>query len=58
MAHLNNIGEDIADRALYYLNHPDEAETIARQQGRELALEKHTYEHRVEEIVKVMENMA
>ncbi|VAX21322.1 hypothetical protein MNBD_NITROSPINAE03-1452 [hydrothermal vent metagenome] len=48
--------ENIVERALYYLKHPDEAQTIARQ-GRELALEKHTYERRVDEIVKTMERL-
>lgn len=48
--------ENIVERALYYLKHPDEAQTIARQ-GRELALEKHTYERRVDEIVKTMEKL-
>lgn len=48
--------KNITERALYYLNHPDQAETIARQ-GRKLALEKHTYERRVDEIVKTMEKL-
>ncbi|VAX24833.1 hypothetical protein MNBD_NITROSPINAE04-2505 [hydrothermal vent metagenome] len=48
--------ENIVERALYYLKHLDEAETIARQ-GRELALEKHTYERRVDEVVKTMEKL-
>ncbi|HEB73081.1 MAG TPA: glycosyltransferase, partial [Nitrospirae bacterium] len=48
--------ENITKKALYYLKHPDEAQTIARR-GRDLALEKHTYERRVDEIVKTMERL-
>ncbi len=45
--------DNIAELAEYYINHKEERERIA-EAGRKLVLEKHTYAHRVDEIVRVM----
>lgn len=45
--------DNIADLASYYIEHEDEREKIANA-GRELVLAKHTYAHRVDEIVRVV----
>ncbi|MEW6609269.1 MAG: glycosyltransferase [bacterium] len=37
----------------YYLKHPEEREEIARQ-GREEALKKHTYEHRMNQLIQIV----
>ena len=47
---------NLADLAGYYLNHPDERERIA-ETGRRLVLEKHTYDHRVEQIMEKLERL-
>ena len=49
--------ENVADLAKYYLENSDERERIANEGMRE-ALEKHTYRHRLEKIVKVMMEFA
>lgn len=45
--------DNIAELAEYYIEHEAEREVIA-EAGRKLALAKHTYAHRVDEIVKVV----
>lgn len=47
---------NIAGKALHYLSHPRELQQIA-EAGRRAALARHTYAHRVDEIVRVMENL-
>jgi glycosyltransferase involved in cell wall biosynthesis len=44
---------DIADLARYYLDHEAEREAIA-EAGRRLVLEKHTYRHRVDELIRIV----
>jgi hypothetical protein len=48
---------DAYDKALYYISHPSERE-MASKRGRELIKEKHTYDHRVNQLIPwLMENM-
>jgi spore maturation protein CgeB len=46
--------EEAADLIRYYLDHPEEAATIARA-GQARTLREHTYRHRMEELVLVLE---
>ncbi len=46
--------EDLFPLIDYYLAHPQERETIARQ-GQQLALARHTYRHRMQELLAVLE---
>lgn len=45
--------EECADKVIYYLNHIEEAEAIAKA-GRERAVVEHTWEKRVQKIFKVL----
>ncbi|MBI5326762.1 MAG: glycosyltransferase [Deltaproteobacteria bacterium] len=45
--------DDLRAKVLYYLNNEDERKTIA-ENGRREVLEKHTYKHRVETILKTV----
>ena len=46
--------EEAAELIRYYLDHPDEAATIARA-GQARTLREHTYRHRMEELVPVLQ---
>lgn len=46
--------EEAAELIRYYLAHPEEAETIARA-GQARTLREHTYRHRMEELVPILE---
>lgn len=46
--------EEAAELIRYYLDHPDEAEAIARA-GQTRTLRDHTYRHRMEEVVPILE---
>jgi spore maturation protein CgeB len=46
--------EEAAELIRYYLDHPEEAATIARA-GQARTLREHTYRHRMEELVPVLE---
>jgi spore maturation protein CgeB len=46
--------ENIGDLARYYLDHPAKLERIG-EAGRQEVLARHTYAHRCDEIVKIME---
>lgn len=46
--------DDLIEKIPYYLDHPLERERIARQ-GREEALNNHTYLHRIEKLLSVVE---
>ncbi len=48
-----NSRNDLVEKAMYYLEHPLERETIARA-GRERALRDHTYTKRMEEMLSVI----
>ena len=43
-------GEDLAAKVRYYLGHPGERQVIARK-GREEAIRRHTYAHRIETLL-------
>lgn len=45
-------GRDLREKALYYLDHPELRAEIAAK-GRREVLEKHTYRHRMEELISV-----
>lgn len=45
--------EEAAELIRYYLNHPEEAQTIARA-GQARTLREHTYRHRMEELVPIL----
>ena len=45
--------DDLKDKIKYYLEHPDEREEIARR-GRERVLREHTYKHRMEEMLRII----
>lgn len=45
--------DDLRKKIRYYLDEPDEREAIARE-GRREVLEKHTYKHRIREMLSVM----
>jgi len=45
--------QELVELARYYLEHPEEREEIARK-GREEALAKHTFDHRVEQVIKTI----
>ena len=45
-------GDDLAAKVRYYLEHPGERQAIARR-GREEALSRHTYVHRLRELLAV-----
>jgi len=47
--------EEAADLIRYYLNHPDEAEEIAKA-GQARTLSEHTYKNRMEELVPVLQH--
>lgn len=46
--------EEAAELIRYYLDHPDEAQAIARA-GQARTLQEHTYRHRMEELVPILE---
>ena len=46
--------EECAELVQYYLDHDDERETIARA-GQERTLHEHTYHHRMQELLIVLE---
>jgi len=46
--------EEAAELIQYYLAHPDEAQAIARA-GQARTLREHTYRHRMEELVPVLQ---
>ncbi|HDN67792.1 MAG TPA: methyltransferase domain-containing protein [Firmicutes bacterium] len=45
--------QELVELARYYLEHPEEREEIARK-GREEALAKHTFDHRVEQMMNIV----
>lgn len=47
--------EEAAELIRYYLAHPDEAQTIAKA-GQARTLREHTYRHRMEELVPILEH--
>lgn len=46
--------EEAAEMIHYYLAHPDEAQEIARA-GQKRTLSEHTYRHRMEELVPILQ---
>jgi spore maturation protein CgeB len=46
--------EDLIDKIEYYLGHPEEREYISKQ-GRKEVLANHTYEHRIDEMLGLIE---
>lgn len=50
--------EELKKLIIYYLNHPDEAKSIA-EKGRNEVLKKHTYRHRIKDIINtIMPNVS
>lgn len=49
--------DDVFDLVRHYLDHPEERESI-RNAGHELALEKHQYRNRIEEVCRILRPMA
>lgn len=47
--------EEAAEKVSYYLNHPDEAITIAKA-GQARTLKDHTYQQRMKELVPIIKN--
>jgi spore maturation protein CgeB len=45
--------KELSEIIPYYLDHPEEARKIA-QQGRKLVLEKHTFQHRIKEMLRII----
>lgn len=45
--------KELSEIIPYYLDHPEEARKIA-QQGKKLVLEKHTFQHRIKEMLRII----